>query len=152
MGIRAITANMVGKKVIILPTTTNTANAAITSTPIFGISGYTKGTFVLTVSGKVMDASTTVNVYVQHSPDGTNWDDLVSFTQITNAAIGDGVYLAWLNPSQAASAVDRAVSDGALTANTVRSIHWCEQMRVKVVPVNFAGSDTITLKVEAWLA
>jgi hypothetical protein len=98
-----------------------------------------------------MDASTTLNVYVQYSPNqGITWDDLVSFAQLTNSAIGDGVYVASVN-ADAASVADRVTTDASLTANSVRSIGWGDRLRVKYVAANFAGSDTVTIQVDVHL-
>lgn len=137
--------------VTLLSSTTITADATTTTTAVGGLSRYRRAVVMLTVSGKTMDASTTLNVRVQYTPDGgTTWDDLVSFSQLTNAAVADGTYVAFVN-QDAASAADRATADGTLTANSVRSICWCDALRVKYVSANFAGSDTVTIAVSAYM-
>lgn len=141
-----------GKHVILLDTTTITsvADTAVYGSWVLGVEQYEKAVFLMTIDNKTFDASTTMNVYVQTSPDeGVTADDLVSFSQITNAATGDGTYVAYLNP--AASAADRATASLSLTANSVRSIPMGDRIRVVYVPANVASVDTIDLKVEALL-
>lgn len=140
-----------GTQLTLLATTTVTGNTTVAGTAVTGVDVFTLLTLLLTISAKTFDASTTLDVYVQYSPDGgTTWDDLAHFAQVTNAAMGNGKYVAFVN-SRGSSAVDRAVTDGTLAANSVRSVHWGDRLRVKLVPANVAGTDTITVKVEAFL-
>lgn len=128
------------------------ANTAISATPVFIGGGWTRATFVLIVSGKTMDAETTLNLYVQYSPNqGVSWDDLVAFAQITNAAIGNGTYVAQVVASSTTGAVDRAVTDKTLTANNIRQIPFGDRLRVVGTPANFAGTDTITISITVYL-
>lgn len=138
-------------RAILLPATTNTANTTTAGSAELGLDKYSRALLLLTVSGKTMDASTTLDIYVQYSPDyGTTWDDIAHFAQITNAAIGNGTYVMVLNHGTAGVA-DRATDDAAtLAANNVRNQPWGDRMRVKYVPANFAGSDTITITISAW--
>jgi len=112
---------------------------------------YERAVVLLTVSDKTMDSSTTLNIYLQYSPDeGTTWDDLVSFAQVTNSAIADGTYVAVLNGVPATSTAARVTTDGSLAAGSVNALPWCDRLRVKYTKVNFAGTDTITIKVQAY--
>ena len=106
---------------------------------------------MLTISAKTMDSSTTFDIYVQYSPDkGTTWDDLARFTQVTDSVFGNGTYVVALHNGVAGIA-DRATDDGAtITANTVRNQPWGDRMRIKYDGGNFAGTDTITIKVVGW--
>lgn len=136
----------------LLAATTITTDATVATTAVTGLDRYTLATILLTVSGKTMDASTTLNIRVQYSPDeGTTWDDIASFAQITNAAIGNGKYVLFLNAFGGSSAIDRVTTDGTLTANTVRNISWGDRMRLKYVSANYAGSDTVTIAVSAYM-
>jgi hypothetical protein len=138
-------------RVTLLPSTTNTGNTATAGDAKLGLDRYSRALLFLTVSDKTMDASTTLDIYVQYSPDyGTTWDDIAHFAQVTNAAVGDGTYVMVLNHGTAGIA-DRATDDGAtITANSVRNQPWCDRMRIKYDGANFSGSDTITIKVDAW--
>ena len=140
------------KLVTLLAATINTGDTATAGTEVAGLQDFTKATVLLTVAAKTMDASTTMDVYVQYSPDGgTTWDDIAHFAQLTNAAVGDGTYVMYLNHGTAGVA-DRVTDDGAtITANSVRNISWCDRMRVKYDGANFAGTDTVTLTVTAFM-
>lgn len=136
---------------VLLASTTNTGDVTITGDAVLGLDKYTRALIFLTINGKTMDGGTIADIYVQYSPDlGTTWDDIAHFAQITNAAIADGTYIMVLNQGTAGIA-DRITDDGAtLSANSVRNQPWGDRMRIKVVPDNFAGTDTVTLKVTAW--
>lgn len=135
----------------LLAETTITTDGTTNGTAVTGLDKYTLATVLLTVSAKTMDASTTLNVRLQYSPDGgTTWDDLASFAQLTNAAIGNGTYVLFLSAMSGAGAVDRATTDGTLTANTLRNISWCDRIRAKYVSANFAGTDTVTVKAQGY--
>lgn len=118
------------------------------STAVTLLDKYSMMVVLLTVSAKSISAGT-LNIYVQGSPDqGTTWDDIVAFTQVTSAAVANGSYVAFVN-SNGASVADRAVTNGTLTANSVRSIAWGDRLRVKLDPASFDGDDTVTIKVQA---
>ena len=141
-----------GTLVTLLAATTVTTDATTSTTAVTGLDTYTLATVLLTVAGKTMDASTTMDVYVQYSPNGgTTWDDIAHFAQITNAAIGNGTYVLFLNALGGSSAIDRATTNGTLAANTVRNVSWCDRLRIQLKSVNFAGADTITLTVSAFM-
>jgi len=145
--------NVNPKLVTLLAATTITGNTATAGTEVAGLQDYIKATILLTVAAKTMDASTTMDVYVQYSPDeGTTWDDIAHFAQLTNGAIGNGTYVMFLAQGTGASVVDRVTDDGAtITANSVRNISWCDRMRIKYDGANFSGSDTVTLTVTAFM-
>lgn len=133
----------------LLAQTIITADDTVAGSPVTGFGGYKNLTVLLTVAAKTMDASTTLNIYIQTSPDdGTTWDDVIAFTQVTNAAIANGTYIAQLSNQAAAGFVDRANKDATLTANS-KADYFCDQLRVKYVSANFAGADTVTVTVSA---
>lgn len=137
--------------VTLLDSTTVTGNDATAGAVVGALEMYNRATLLLTVSGKSIDAGTTLDIYVQYSPDkGTTWDDIAHFAQITSAAVGNGTYVMVLNHGTAGIA-DRATDDAAtLSANSVRNQPWGDRMRIKYDGTNFAGNDTVTIKVAGW--
>jgi len=136
----------------LMSATTVTADATTNTTAVTGLSKYTLATILLTVASKTMDASTTMDVYIQYSPDeGTTWDDIAHFSQITNDAVDNGTYVLFLNSGASVGAVDRATTNGTITANTLRNISWCDRLRVRYTSANFSGNDTVTLTVSAYM-
>lgn len=136
----------------LLDSTTITGNTATAGDATTHLDIYNRATVLLTVSGKVFDGGTTLDVYLQYSPDeGTTWDDIAHFAQVTSAAVGDGTYVLSLNNGTAGVA-DRATddADGTLAANGVRNIPWCDRVRVKYDGANLSGTDTITIKVQGY--
>ena len=141
-----------GVLVPLLAETTVTGDATTSTTAVTGLDPYTLATILLTVASKTMDGGTTMDIYVQYSPDeGTTWDDIAHFAQITNAAIADGTYVMRLNGAGGLAAIDRVTANGSLAANTVQNISWCDRLRVQYTSSAFAGTDTLTLTVSAYL-
>ena len=141
-----------GKYYELLAATTIEDNTAVTGTPQLRLDKFTLATILLTISAKTADASTTLDIYLQYSPDlGTTWDDIAHFTQMTDAVLDDGTYVMFLNALGGSSEADRATRAQTLGANTALAIPWCDRMRVKCVGANISGSDTITVKVEAYM-
>jgi hypothetical protein len=136
----------------LLASTTITSDATTAYTAVTGLELYSKASVVLTVSGKVMDASTVLNIFIQRSLDaGVTWDDIASFSQLTSAAIGDGVYVMDLILS-GSSQIDRVQRDATLTANTIATVgSWGDRLRVKKISANFAGSDSVTIVLTAYM-
>lgn len=137
----------------LLSTTIITNDGSVNRTPVTGLDVFTMASFLMTLAGKNMDANTTLDVYIQYSPDGgITWDDLYHWPQITNGAIGNGKYVTFLMPTTIANQpYYHAVTDGSLAADTMRNILFCDRLRVKTVAANFAGGDTITLELSAYL-
>ena len=141
-----------GTLITLLAATTVTTDATTSTTAVTGLDTYTLATILLTVAAKTMDALTTMDVYVQYSPDaGTTWDDIAHFAQITSAAVPNGPYLLRLNGAGGLAAVDRATTNGTLAAGTVRNISWCDRLRVQLKSANFGVGDTITLTASAFM-
>ena len=141
-----------GKLYELLPDTLIEDNTAVISTPQLILDKYTLATILLTLSAKTFDASTTLDIYVQYSPDeGTTWDDIAHFTQITDAAMADGTHILLLHALAGTSQPDRVTRDASLAANSVLNVPWCDRMKVKCVGANISGTDTITAKVEAYM-
>lgn len=128
---------------------TITADASTAYTAVTGCSLFSRLTALLTVTLKTMDASTTLDIYIQRLlADGTTWDDIAHFAQITSAAIPNGTYVMELIGGVTGIA-DRATDDAAvLAAGAVRNVPWGDSIRIKAISVNFAGSDTCTIKLD----
>jgi len=141
-----------GRLITLLAATTVTEDATTNTTAVTGLDKYSLATILLTVASKTMDASTTMDVYIQYSPDeGTTWDDIAHFAQITNSAVGNGTYVLFLNALGGSSSIDRVTRSGSLAANTVLNVPWCDRLRVQYTSANFAGSDTVALTVSAYM-
>jgi hypothetical protein len=148
----ALAIKLSGELKTLLAPTTIIADAATAYAAMTGLDIYSRAAIQLIISAKTMDASTTLNIYIQRSVDGgTNWDDIASFAQVTSAAMANGTYMLGLMLTGSAQ-IDRIKSDGALAANTVASIaSWGDRLRVKAVSVNFAGTDTITIALTSFM-
>lgn len=133
----------------LLGATIITANGTVAGSAVEGFGGLRALLLLLTLAAKTMDAGTTLDVYVQTSPDdGTTWDDVCHFSQVTSAAMGNGTYLAKILNDQDLGFADRAVTDGTLAANTARD-YFADKLRLKYVAAGFSGSDTITARLQA---
>ena len=141
-----------GVLVPLLAATTVTGDATTSTTAVTGLDPYTLATVLLTVGAKTMDGGTTMDVYIQYSPDeGTTWDDIAHFPQITSAAIGNGTYVLFLNAYGGSGSNGRVTTNGSLAAGTLRNVSWADRLRVQYKSVNFAGADTLTLTVSAFM-
>jgi len=141
-----------GVLVPLLATTTVTGDATTSTTAVTGLDPYSMATILLTLASKTMDGGTTMDVYIQYSPDeGTTWDDIAHFAQVTSAALADGTYVLFLNAYGGSSSVDRVTRNGSLAANSVLNVPWCDRLRVQYTSVNFAGADTIDITVSAYM-
>lgn len=99
---------------------------------------FTQAVFELDVT-VVSGTTPTLNVYIQSLlPDGTNWDDVVSFTQVTAASRRVARLSGLAN-------VEAAANDAALTAGTVRSGPFGPLVRVKWVIAGTTPSFTFSV-------
>jgi hypothetical protein len=142
-----------GNQITLLSPTTYTTNNTFNIAAVTGLDRYAMFTKILTISGKTMAGSATVNIYIQMSPDaGTTWLDIISVAQITSAALGNGVRMGFYNVLSGESAIGITASDGALAAGTVNTYDFCDRLRAKIVTANFNGTtDTITLAITAFM-
>ncbi len=151
-GLSQVSPSRAWEKVVLFPQATFITGV---TTPqvghtLNGFAGYSSAEFILNVASKHLAHGGTVNVYVQQSwDDGTTWDDLVSFTQITNAAVADGNWIAQINQPATASAADRVATDGTLAAHSVQVMPWADDIRVKCVLASFAPDDSVKVTVTA---
>ena len=108
----------------IFSTTTLAASASGAKLP--GMEKYTSALFVVT-SGTVTGTSPTLNVYIQTLlPDGSTWQDIVSFTQITAATSRIAHFVT-------GAASEAAVQTEALTAGSIKAIGLGNFIRVRCV-------------------
>lgn len=102
--------------------------------------------FQLDVTAASTLITDTLNVYIQHSIDGINWDDAVSFTQVLGNGGAKRFVAAWNRIAVPGTAV-RALADGTLAAGTVNQGPVSDgQCRVKAVTV---GTGSFTFAVAA---
>lgn len=99
---------------------------------------YDSAVFLLDVTVAATDVGDTLDVYLQHSPDGTTWDDFAHFTQVLGNGGAKKFLASWAHWVTAESEL-KAPADGALAAGVLQgpvSSTW----RVKWVVVD-AGAD-----------
>lgn len=108
----------------IFSTTTLTASASGAKLP--GMEKYTSALFVAT-SGAVTGTTPTLNVYIQTLlPNGSTWQDIISFTQITTATSRIAHFVT-------GAASEAAVQTEALTAGSLKAIGLGNFIRVRCV-------------------
>ena len=107
---------------------TSATIAATTSGSSFtGVERYTTAVFMLKV-GTVSGTSSTVDAYIQTLlPDGTTWQDIAHFTQVTSSTSNQIVHFV----TGAASVA--AVQTAALAAATIKAISIGHTIRAHVV-------------------
>lgn len=126
-----------GKSVTLLASATRTSSGA--GTAVTGLRGFRGGTFMLSITDAATAAGDTLNVYVQRLlPNGTSWDDIVSFTQVLGNGADTLTYVAdVIFDSQASD--ERVAADGSLAAGTVSAVAFGDSLRVKYT---IASADT----------
>lgn len=68
---------------VILASAARTSSGTSALPTSFSFANVAAACFALIVSAAATDAGDTLDVYVQHSPDGgTSWDDFIHFTQV----------------------------------------------------------------------
>ncbi len=90
--------------------------------------GYRSMVVQLNVTGDPTGGAPTLNVYVQHSVDNLTWQDVASFTQVTNST---SVQYAPISGEASGGTTILAHSDGALAAGTIVQGPWGGYVRVK---------------------
>lgn len=113
---------------------------------VSGLGKYSKLFFELDVTAAATEAGDTLDVFIQTTIDGTNWIDVVHFTQCT----GDGGakrYIAKINASLAETMFENGT---ALAESAVRNILG-DQYRVRwaIVDVPTADNQSFTFSVTA---
>lgn len=97
-------------------TSQSAATTSGTATVTLDASRVQWATLFLDVTAAATGVGDTLNVYVQHSPDGgTTWDDFVSFTQVLGNG-GAKQYIAHWVADVTPTTPQHAPSDGALAA------------------------------------
>jgi len=93
-------------------------------------------TFVLDVTALDTDVTDTLNVYIQRKLANGDWDDVVAFTQQTGT--GSAATLVADVYADPVASDERAVTDGTLSAGTVRKVLIGDAFRIKWVVVSEA--------------
>jgi len=111
--------------------------------------GIVAGVFQLNVTAAATAVADTLDVYIQHSLDGTNFDDFVRFTQVLGNG-GAKVFLARWNAIGAAPEAEQgAPQDAAMSAGVLQQPVG-NILRVKWVIVDDGTDDaSFTFGVEA---
>ena len=123
--------------------TTILASAARTTSSTAAVSATNLGlvksaAFLLSVTAAATDSNDTLDVYLQHSVDGTTYDDFVHFTQVLGNG-GAKTYLAHWSRDVTPTAAQHAPNDAALAAGVAQGAVGAT-WRVKWVIVD-GGSD-----------
>lgn len=121
-----------------------TSNDVFTSDVLSGFGGMRMLLVTLSITSKVMDAGTTLDITVETSPnEGISLDTIGRFTQITSAAMATGTYVMKIVNSDTAGFADRVLRTWSeLAANSVDT-YFADRIRFQVVPANFSGTDSL---------
>lgn len=130
--------------IALLPTTSGIA-ASAAGDAVSGFSRYAGVAILLNCTAAPTGGSPTLDVYLQHSPDGgATWQDVAAY-RFTAAAKRH------LSISQVAAGgtATRAPSDGALTNDNVVQGPFGDRLRVKYTFALGGGTGTFTLAASA---
>lgn len=107
--------------------------------------------FILTVTADESTGSDKLDVWVQHSPDGTYWQDLGAFAQQSGNAGSTTIVgtLNWVRVTNETEA--QTTSDGSLAASNVVNGPIWNSLRVKYAVTNASASAAFTFTVKAHL-
>lgn len=114
-------------------------------TAVSGLGEFTQAEFQLDVTAAATEAGDTLDVYVQTTIDGTNWIDVVHFTQVLGNG-GAKRYVAKINGTEPQAMFENGT---ALAAGAVRNILG-DQYRVRyaIVDVVTADNQSFTFSVK----
>lgn len=105
--------------------------------------------WVLNVTAAATAAGDTLDVYVQTTYDGTNYDDVIHFTQVLGNG-GAKTYIAEVSHVVVPESELKAPADAALSAGVLQGIKLGVDVRVKwVVASASAPSFTFSVKADA---
>jgi lipopolysaccharide biosynthesis protein len=128
----------------VLAATTTAAGAVSTSGSAVRLPGMVNAiAFVLNVTAAATDAVDTLDVKVQTKLDGTNWVDVVSFTQV----LGNGGALKHIAKIEAGTA-QAMFADAVLAAGSTRNLLG-DEWRVTYVQVDADSDASFTFSVIA---
>ena len=104
--------------------------------------------FLLDVTNADTEAGDTLNVYIQHSPDGVTYDDFVSFAQFIGTAAAANRRATW-SALAAPETEHAATGDAVLAVGTVVQGPTAGKWRIKWVIVDVAtlGNQSFTFSV-----
>lgn len=109
---------------------------------------FRQGIIQLDITAAATEVADTLNVYVQSSPDGTNWCDLISFTQATGTGGAVRRVARW-NSYAAVTTAEGACTDATLAAGSVSQGPIADQIRVKwdITDSTITGNLSFTFSV-----
>lgn len=107
--------------------------------------------FLLRVTAAANTTDDKLNIYLQHSVDGNQWDDFAAFTQVAGDASTPVEELVIVNFAAGVEDEVRSLSDGSLTAGTALQGPVGKYWRVKWDITDVSAPDfTFTLKANSW--
>ena len=122
----------------ILPSAARTTSGTFVLPSSFG--NVAAACFGLIVSAAATDAGDTLDVYVQHSPDGgTTWDDFIHFTQVLGNG-GAKAFIAQWNALASPESELHVPSDAAMAAGVLQGPVG-NTVRIKWVIVNAGAAN-----------
>lgn len=109
------------------------------------------GKFVLSITADESTASDKLNVWIQHSPDGTYWQDLARFAEQSGNAGATTIVgtLNWVSETNETEA--QTTSDGSLGASAVVNGPMWPYLRVKYTITDDSTNAAFTFTVKAHL-
>lgn len=131
--------------VALMPATVITAAGTVTSSVLDLKANGQKLPLNLLAFLKVVYGSggTSINVYVQTSINGADWEDVISFTQVTTASSKQVA-----NINRQTKVAPAATTDGSLAAGSANDGVFGTLWRVKVVSVGtYAGNTTVEVDI-----
>ncbi len=138
-------------QLVLLPAATRTTSGASAGLA-FDLSDVQTAVFFLSVTAAATEAGDTLDVYLQHSPDGgTTWDDFGHFTQVLGNGGAKKFLGRWTRPITPTTPASTAPRDGALTAGTFEQgpISTLWRVRWVIVDVVTNGNQSFTFGVTA---
>lgn len=130
--------------VVTLASVTSTGAIAGTNTDAVRLPGMVNAmSFVCDVSAAATDAGDTLDIKVQTMIDGTNWVDVIHFTQV----LGNGGAKRFVAKIMADTA-EALFSDAAIAAGTIRHLLG-DEWRVNYVQVDADANSSFTWTVKA---
>lgn len=140
--------------VTLLASTTVASTGTATAAIGVGVSRAKAALFMLDVTAAATESGDTLDVYIQHSPDGgTTYDDFVAFTQVAGDT-GTVKYLAqWTAYSALPESELRVPADASLSAGNVLHGPVGDDWRIKYKTADAAttGNMSFTFSVKGRL-
>ena len=117
-----------------------TAEASNTSSSISGVGGFGQAMILLDLTAAATEAGDTLDVYIDTTPDGTNWVNVIHFAQMLGNG-GAKQFWAVLDRGTAGTATFVSATDAAVSV--VRPAMFCDQLRVRYTTVDAATTGNL---------